>query len=273
MNQGHFLNKLPAPSLRDYIRHYTFVDVPFAQTRQLEFRALPSSNTRIVLFLNGSSLQKVENRLLRVGACALVGFYSRSHLFLPTQSLQQVMIHFTPWGAQPFLDFPLSDITDTRAELQYVFRDGLDELLEALQREGPEGCWKETLDAFFIKKLKRFTSFNRRGRQIVRHICSTHGKARLNELSGELFIGERTIQRLVHNAAGINFKFFSMLARMEYARHLLNRRQSFRLADAALQAGYFDQAHFIHEFQSVYGETPGEFLKRKHKMVWNRLER
>lgn len=282
MNQGCFHNAPPAPSLRDYIRHYTFVDVPFAETRQMEFRALPSCNTRIVLFLGESSLQKMGDRMVKVDAYALTGFYSKTHLFLPTQSLQQVMVHFTPWGVQPFLDFPLSDITDSRAELQYIFREGLDELAEVLQQEGAQGHWKETLDEFFIKQMKPSISIDRRARQVIRHITARHGAARLNALAKEFCLGERTIQRLIHNSAGVNFKFFSMLARMEHARRLLgqlperSRRQlpsaPLSLAGVALQAGYFDQAHFIREFQSVYGETPGAYLKRKGRMVWNRVE-
>lgn len=271
MKQGYFHNAPPAPSLRDYIRHYTFVDVPLAQARQMEFRAMPSCNTRIILFLGNSSLQKVAGRLVQVDAYALAGFYSRSHLFLPTQSLRQVMIHFTPWGVQPFLDFPLSDITDARAELQYIFREGLDELAEALHREGPQGRWKETLDGFFIKQLKPSITIDRRARQLIRHISDNHGAARLNALSKECCLGERTIQRLIHNSTGINFKFFAMLARMEYARRLLDGRQGVGLASIALQAGYFDQAHFIHEFQSVYGETPGTYRNRKGGAVWRRL--
>ncbi len=74
---------------------------------------------------------------------------------------------------------------------------------------------------------------------------------------------ERAIQRLVPNSTGINFKFFAMLARMEYARRLLDGRQDIGLAGIALQAGYFDQAHFIHEFQPVYGEVPGAYRNRK----------
>lgn len=272
MKQGCFHNAPPAPSLRDHIRHYTFVDVPLAQARQLEFRAMPSCNARIVLFLGGSSLQKMGNQAIQVEAYALTGFYSRSHLFMPTQSLRQVMVHFTPWGAQPFLDFPLSDITDTRAELQHIFRDGLDELAEALQREGPQGRWKQVLDTFFIKQLKPSARIDLRARQVAQHISGAQGAARLSALARELFIGERTIQRLIHNSTGVNYKFFAMLARMEHARRLLDGQQPLSLATIALRAGYYDQAHFIHEFQSVCGETPGAYLKRKGRMVWGWVE-
>ncbi len=272
MSQGYFHNALPDLSLRDHIRHYTFVDVPFAQTQSMEFRALPTCNTQIVLFLGGSSLQKKEDQLVRLDDSALTGFYSRTHLFLPAESLRQVMIHFTPWGVQPFLDFPLSDITDTRAELKYIFRSGLGRLMERLHREGPQGRWKEALDVFFKKQLRPAVQAGRRGRQVANHIVKARGAVRLSSLADELHISERTLQRLIHNAVGINYKFFATLARMEYARQLLNEQPQRSLASLALQAGYYDQAHFIHEFQSTYGETPGHFQKKINRMAWSRLE-
>ncbi|MBK8192737.1 MAG: hypothetical protein IPK76_05915 [Lewinellaceae bacterium] len=36
---------------------------------------------------------------------------------------------------------------------------------------------------------------------------------------------------------------------------------SYSLTDIVLSAGYFDQAHFIHELQSAFGESPGTYFK------------
>ncbi|WP_369127980.1 helix-turn-helix domain-containing protein [Halomonas flagellata] len=33
------------------------------------------------------------------------------------------------------------------------------------------------------------------------------------------------------------------------------------LTDTAHEAGYFDQAHFIHDFKAVTGITPGDYLR------------
>jgi AraC-like DNA-binding protein len=34
------------------------------------------------------------------------------------------------------------------------------------------------------------------------------------------------------------------------------------LKGAAVDLGYFDQAHFIKDFKSIVGKSPGEFAKR-----------
>lgn len=270
MQHGYLQKLLPDPSLRDYIRFYTFVDIPFQQASQMNFLVMPASHTRMILFFGTPSLQKLESRFEQVDAYSVTGFSSKPHLFLPTQAVQQVMIHFTPWGVQPFLDFPLSEITDSRAQLNHVFQHELDALCQELHRAIHIIYKKQALDSFFSAQLQRVRLIDDRAKSITQYIFQTHGSLRLSHLSKELFIGERTLQRLVHNSIGVNYKFFATLVRLEHVRTLLNKGNT-SLTDIALRAGYFDQAHFTHEFQSVYGESPSAFLKKQQKLVWDHV--
>lgn len=272
MNQENIQKLLPDFSLREYIRSYSFVAFSFEQAKQMDFLVMPVSHTRMVLFLGEPSLQKMGNKFEQVDAFSLTGLYSKPHLFLPTHSIKQVMIHFAPWGIQPFLDFPLSEITDSRADLRQIFKYELERLYVDLHQAVDNHKKKKVLDAFFLTQLAKVKGIDERIKPITQYILNTHGALRLNHLSKELFIGERTIQRLIHNSIGVHYKFFVTLVRLEYVRHLLNAAGPLNMTDVALRAGYFDQAHFIHEFQSVYGESPGSYLKKQQKRLWNRLE-
>ena len=48
-------------------------------------------------------------------------------------------------------------------------------------------------------------------------------------------------------------------------RHLLLARETDYL-DAALERGYYDQAHFIREFEAFAKESPGRFLTPRNFM-------
>jgi AraC-like DNA-binding protein len=114
---------------------------------------------------------------------------------------------------------------------------------------------------------------DRRAKLLTQHILQTHGSVRLKDLSDRFFLGQRTIQRLVQNTIGVNYKFFARIARLEYVRQLLSRSNC-SLTDVALRAGYFDQAHFIHDFQETFGESPGQYLarQRRQQLIWNQLD-
>lgn len=261
----------PDVSLRDYIQSYTFINIPYEQASQLDFWVMPTSHVRMILFLSEPSLKKVDGKLERIESNGLSGFYSIPHLFLPTQSLQQVIIQFTPWGVQPLLDFPLSDITDSRADLNFIFKNGLEELRAGLISAQHLNDRKQLLDAFFSKQYCKTSGIDQRIKSVVHCISGEHGNINLDQLSRNTFLGERTIQRLIHNSIGVNYKLFTKCIRLEFVRELLNKG-TFTLNEVAYKAGYFDQAHFIHEFKSVYGENPRLFLKSQNNKVWNQVE-
>lgn len=270
MRDGYIQKILPDPALRDYIRQYTFVDLPYEATRSLEMKVLPSSHTRMILFFSQPSLHENKNNWQPVDRYSLTGFLSQPQLFVPRSRVQQVMIHFTPWGVQPLLDFPLSDITDTRADLNQVFKNDLENLCENLHLGMGAGEKAFALNVYFKNKLGRARPLDDRARPLAEYILESNGVLRLHEVTKKFFIGERTAQRLIHNAVGINYKFFARLARLEHVRKLISQPRV-SLTDVALQAGYFDQAHFIHDFQEAFGESPGAYLKKQQRLVWNRI--
>jgi AraC-like DNA-binding protein len=271
MNDGYIRKVLPDPSLRDYIRQYTFIDIPFEQTRQMEFKVMPSSHARMILFLGEPSLHEMKNMLQPVDRYSLTGFVSKPHLFVPTSTLQQVMVHFTAWGIQPFVAFPLSEITDTRADLNYIFGRDLDNLCTGLHRGVALHDKVFALDQFFKYRLRKLPQIDERAKALTRYILQINGTVRLQDLCKNLYIGERTAQRLIHNTIGVNYKFFTRLVRLEYVRRLM-AHENISLTDVAIQAGYFDQAHFIHDFQTSFDESPREYLKRHQKLIWNKIE-
>ena len=271
MDSRYIRKVYPDISLQDYIQAYTFIDIPFEYAKQMDFLVMPSSHSRIVLFFSEPSLEEISGKFQKVESNSLSGLYSRPHLFLPTESLKQVIIQFTPWGIQPFLDFPLSDITDSRADLETVFKYDLEKLLAELYKAKDLYSKQHLLNIFFNSRLLKTNSFDERIKPIVEYICNKHGNLKLSQLSKNIFIGERTIQRLIHNSIGVNYKFFAKLVRIEHVRKLLNNGNT-PLNEIPHSAGYYDQAHFIHEFQSVYSQSPSMFIKRQKKMVWNHLE-
>lgn len=271
MKDGYIQKAVPDPLLQDYISQYTFVDIPFKEVQQLEFRVMPSSYTRMVLFLGEPSVQEVNNNLQTLDLFSLTGFVSKPSLVMPTSHLKQVMIHFTAWGVQPFVDFPISEITDTRADLSCIFKQDLENLCNALHRGVTIQEKTFALNRFFIARLQKARQVDERAKALTQYILKSNGSLRLKDLSNSLYIGERTAQRLIHNAIGVNYKFFTRLVRLEYVRRMM-AQENITLTNVAIQAGYFDQAHFIHDFQTAFGENPREYLKRQQNLVWNKVE-
>ena len=73
--------------------------------------------------------------------------------------------------------------------------------------------------------------------------------------------GKRQWQRRFLQTTGFTAKSFSRLARIQRVVQLAPLHTN--LANLALEAGYYDQSHFIHDFSSCTGRTPQQYFETK----------
>ena len=60
-------------------------------------------------------------------------------------------------------------------------------------------------------------------------------------------------------------KHYSTLLRVETARLALKQINGQSNTDLAVDLGFYDQSHFIHEFSAVVGMTPYSYMQRSLK--------
>ena len=106
----------------------------------------------------------------------------------------------------------------------------------------------------------------------VAHVSAACGRlplgdqVELSRMLREMGFSAIVFERVVGGAAGLTPKRFQRVARLHHTmRHLLLARETDYL-DAALERGYYDQSHFIHETGELTGCTPGELLTRESFM-------
>ena len=68
------------------------------------------------------------------------------------------------------------------------------------------------------------------------------------------------MERQFADSVGVGPKAFQRNARFQKVLKTLLLRKDTAYLDTALDAGYCDQAHFIHEFRQFTGESPTRFL-------------
>ncbi|NUS40337.1 MAG: helix-turn-helix transcriptional regulator [Terrabacter sp.] len=83
---------------------------------------------------------------------------------------------------------------------------------------------------------------------------------RVDDLAREAGLSERSLQRLVEQRIGLSPKWLLQRRRLHDAVEALKAGRG-TLAEVAADLGYADQAHFTHDFRTVTGMTPGEYLR------------
>jgi AraC-like DNA-binding protein len=98
-------------------------------------------------------------------------------------------------------------------------------------------------------------------------------EASLDEVISQSGLSVRHFRRLCLERAGVSPKYLSRILRFRKAVQRMgalrdpaqNNLAQPRWADFAVACGYYDQAHFIREFQEFAGCTPGRFLQSRKR--------
>src|SRR5262249_31367340 len=82
----------------------------------------------------------------------------------------------------------------------------------------------------------------------------------LKEVQDELWVTERTFQRMFQQQVGVSPNQFRRICQFNNAFQQLNRQRSESLAEITFRNGYADQSHFIRAFKEFTQLTPTDYL-------------
>lgn len=234
-------------------------------------RVLPTGTMQIIINLHdrpiltqgrgGSRERESINSSIVSGA-------HMDYLIIDTASIVSCLgIVFKPGGAGPFFPLPLTEIRNQRISLDALWGMESDFLREQLlQAETPRARF-HTLECLMERKLHSCFENVRKTRPFISYTVEQLGRTpgetcldRLKEQSG--YATTRFI-KLFSSDVGLTPKQFYRVQRFQCILNTLFSRQQADWTDLALQSGYFDQAHFIHEFKSFTGITPGHYFSKR----------
>jgi AraC-like DNA-binding protein len=87
-------------------------------------------------------------------------------------------------------------------------------------------------------------------------IAQSRGDIRISDLSKHTACGSRQLHRKFESRIGVSPKTFCSIIRFRETRQILRQLPRPNLIRVALAAGYYDQAHFNHEFNRFNGSSP-----------------
>lgn len=104
-------------------------------------------------------------------------------------------------------------------------------------------------------------------------IFKRNGNILLTELVDSSNISERHYRRKFKEVIGLPPKFFCKVIQLNSVFEIMQQGSSEKLHALALDLGYYDQAHFINDFNRLIGETPVNFLNGKYANLKSYLGR
>lgn len=170
-------------------------------------------------------------------------------------------LRFRPGVLPRLADVSPRDLIDAPGiVLDRVKHVEIEALKEQLARATGARARLETLGRFFDHLGDARACQDHRCRQILAMVDRLDGRINVLGLSGEFGLSARTIQRTLLDQVGLTPKQLIMNVRLQRTLARLRLTKPGRsLAHLAIECGYADQSHMIHDFQRLAGRPPGSF--------------
>ena len=250
----------PAPPLANFIQtiwHYELDCAP-----HLMERILPSGDMSIIINLRDGGGFRVHDETFP--GAILSGTHSNYFTIDTAQQAYTLGIHFKPGGAFPFLKMSASELEGRHLALSDVWGARASELQERLLATTNIDQRFRIVDETLLAMMKPPRDPHPAVQYALREIGRT---PRIDALASQIGLGPRRFADVFRDEVGLTPKLFCRIRRFQDALRRLSDGKRIEWADFALSCGYYDQPHFIRDFQAFSGMNPSCYVPRPPEYV------
>jgi AraC-like DNA-binding protein len=188
-----------------------------------------------------------------------------------TRPFSAIGVHFKPGGGSPFFRLPSSELRSQSVTLDLLWGRFATTIVDRLwDAEGPDeqfGILEDTL----LEKGRDRLVFHPAVQYAVDLIERSRGARSVNAVVERTGMSSRRFLDVFRSEVGLSPKAFCRIRRFAAVLRRIERATDVNWVDVALSCGYFDQAHFNHDFRAFSGLSPTRYLRdhisRTHVVV------
>lgn len=258
----------PAFPLSEFVEHlvyYRGLSLP----HNLD-RFLPDGNTEIIIDLTENPQYIYHNETLeQIQICrhAWVSGIRTQPITIPSgRGSRMLIVAFKKGKAFPFYPFPLSELTDTVADADLVFGRAFHNLREQLLTANTPARMFQWVVSFLLQQAGDVICEDNLTQCLDYALWSMiHNPTirRLDQLSDNIGYSQKHFIDLFRQRVGVTPKQYLRIMRFQKVICEIERDAFIPWNRISLESGYYDQAHFVHDFKHFSGFTPNEYMKKK----------
>jgi len=227
--------------------------------QKCEYNTLPNGIMGLSVILSGKAWILENNIWTPVPEICTYGLIKRPGLIRMSAGCREISITFPPPLFRSFIKNSMKEIagsfTDAEcifdksalADFKNSFQNALNDLqiLSAIEKFLKQHYFEKNVDQSAIVAYK---------------LISEKESVRVSALAAELKVPNRTLLNKFNNSIGLSPIELLKVLRIKRALKIgINNGQT--LTQLAMELGYYDQAHFIHDFKNTLGLLPENYFK------------
>jgi len=192
---------------------------------------------------------------------------TRAYEFGYPPQTRSVGVHFKPWGPASFLAMPAVELCDRPVTIEQVWgRPAVAELQDRLAAADGPHAMLTLLEEELARRLSDVAGLGlvRRASSVI---ARTSGAVAIGDLSAAAGISGSHLAQRFKEIVGVTPKRLARSYRFTSTVFAIDPAGPVDWGDLAAGAGYFDQAHFGHEFRAFTGLTPTRYIEVRRRFL------
>lgn len=260
----------PSPALKPYIDCF-WTNTGSLPDPSQPFRCIPNGRLDIVISTSAAPtwVQRSENWEQMPNAF-ITGIWTEPAV-MKWDYLSWFGIRLKPEMFVHLFQQPMREMENVTLDIRVVLGAEVDKLASQMAEASDHQQRISMAEAFITRELtKRQLPQSTYLSEAMRLIRKHSGQVSTGELSRQVFVGERQLQRAFREYFGASPKTYGRIARFNYANQLVMTHPNSSWVEVSYTCGYADQAHFIRDCKAFAGEVPttlfaGIKLKTNHE--------
>jgi AraC-like DNA-binding protein len=256
---------IPRPPLSEFV-DLLWLYEGYSQPHDKE-RLLPNGCMELVINLRedhaGVYDRRAPNQFQATRGAILIGVQSEFFVIDTAQQGSVIGAHFKPGGAFPFFKLPAGEFHNQHLSLDLVWGRAAgelrDRLLEAPTPEEKFQIFEDSLLAHVSKPLSGHPAVN----FALREFGDPRRATSVADVTGQIGLSSRRFIDVFNDQVGLTPKLYCRVRRFQRVLRQVGMRRDVDWTDVALECGYFDQAHFIHDFRAFSGLSPTAYAAHR----------
>ena len=214
----------------------------------------------VMAFLYQANVKKMEGEITETLPPAVISGLRRSHRLMQySRETANLLVVFKEGGLAAFSGIPANEFFDQTIPSDNIFPAApLNEVLQRLAEATNNKTRVGHMEAFLLQHIIT----NEQDILIdkaIQLIKQKNGSVRIKDLAVSLHISQDPFEKRFRAQVGSTPKQYASIIRLKKLIDTFSTYSS--LTEAAYEAGYFDQSHFIKDFRLFTGQTPKDFFK------------
>jgi AraC-like DNA-binding protein len=244
--------RIPGGVLGKFVELFWRYDIP--PRAHAQERMLPTATTELVIDLAGGMTNSPE--------ALVVGPHSEHWALDSSRASAVIGVHFRPGGAFPFFGVPAGELHNARVSLDSLWGSNAANLVaEVLAGSSPAAMF-DVLERRLLCAARTFTR-HRAVDFALQKLAGPLSHSSIADVANAVGMSQRRFLDRFRGEVGMAPKLYARVQRFQAVVATVQTLPEVNWTDIAADCGYFDQAHFIHDFRAFSGFTPAQYFTLK----------